>query len=71
VLYVLTDVIRVLAVLMQPVVPESAAKMLDQLAVGEEGRSFAALGTSLVPGTPLPKPSGVFPRYVEPEEAGA
>ena len=37
VLYVLADTIRVLGVLMQPVVPDSAAKMLDQLALAEEG----------------------------------
>ena len=27
---------------------------------------FSALGTRLAPGTALPKPSGVFPRYEEP-----
>ena len=61
----------VLGVLMQPVVPDSASKMLDQLALGEEQRKFAALGNRLVPGTELPKPSPVFPRYVEPEAAEA
>ena len=71
VLYVLADTIRVLGVLMQPVVPDSASKMLDQLALGEEQRKFAALGNRLVPGTELPKPSPVFPRYVEPEAAEA
>ena len=66
-LYVLADTIRVLGVLMQPIVPESASKMLDQLALGDEDRKFAALETRLVPGTELPKPSPVFPRYVEPD----
>jgi methionyl-tRNA synthetase len=43
------------------------AKMLDQLAVPAGTRAFAAQGESgaLKPGTPLPKPEGVFPRYVE------
>ena len=66
-LYVLADTIRVLGVLMQPIVPESASKMLDQLALGDEDRKFAALETRLVPGTELPKPGPVFPRYVEPD----
>jgi len=40
--------------------------MLDQLAVAETARSFAALGAvgALTPDTDLPKPEGVFPRYV-------
>lgn len=71
VLYVLADTIRVLGVLMQPVVPDSAAKMLNQLSLGDEQRKFDALGTRLMPGTELPKPSPVFPRYVEPETAEA
>ncbi|MEW6091952.1 MAG: methionine--tRNA ligase, partial [Pseudomonadota bacterium] len=71
VLYVLAETIRHIAILVQPVVPDSAAKMLDQLALGPGERSFAALGPqgALKPGTPLPAPQGVFPRYVEPEAA--
>ena len=65
VLYVLAEVVRLLAILVQPVVPDAAAKLLDQLAVRPGERSFAALGTPLAPGTALPKPEGVFPRYVE------
>jgi methionyl-tRNA synthetase len=69
VLYVLAETIRHVAVLMQPVVPDSAARMLDQLALGADARGFGTLGEggALVPGTPLPKPQGIFPRYVEPE----
>ena len=49
------------------------AALLDLLAVSAEGRSFAALGAGhrLVTGTELPAPSGVFPRYVEPEDGKA
>lgn len=69
VLWTLMETVRQVAILMQPVVPESAAKMLDQLAIPADARSFAALGEggALVPGTALPKPQGVFPRYVEEE----
>ncbi|HTS91068.1 MAG TPA: methionine--tRNA ligase [Stellaceae bacterium] len=69
VLYVLSETIRHLAILVQPVVPTSAGRLLDQLAVPADARSFAALATALRPGTMLPKPEGVFPRYVE-QEAG-
>ena len=67
VLYVLAETVRHLAILAQPVVPASAARLLDQLAVPADARSFAALGEggALVPGTALPKPAGVFPRFVE------
>jgi methionyl-tRNA synthetase len=67
VLYVLAEVIRRLAILSQPVLPRSMARMLDQLGVGADARTFAALETSLAAGTSLPAPEGVFPRYVEPD----
>ena len=53
--------------------PASAARLLDLLAVREEGRLFTALGEPgrLKPGTELPPPQGVFPRYVEPTEKEA
>ncbi len=73
VLYVLAEVIRHLALLMQPVTPESAARMLDQLAVPEGARNFsdAGPGGALAAGTALPKPEGVFPRFVEAEDSAA
>jgi methionyl-tRNA synthetase len=66
VLRVLVDTIRVVATLLQPVMPTSMARMLDQLGVAPEARRFAALGTPLTDGIALPPPQGVFPRYVEP-----
>jgi methionyl-tRNA synthetase len=71
VLFVLADVIRILAIYAQAVVPGSAARMLDQLAVPADKRSFADIAAPLVAGTALPKPEGVFPRYVEAEEAAS
>ncbi|MFN3075430.1 MAG: methionine--tRNA ligase [Alphaproteobacteria bacterium] len=73
VLYVLAETIRVLGLLMQPFVPDSAGKMLDQLAIAPEARTFAMLAGGnpvLVSGTALPKPQGIFPRYVEPVGEG-
>ncbi len=68
VLWVLAETVRRVALLVQPVMPQAMEKMLDQLAVPRSERGFAALGTALAGGTPLPKPEGVFPRFVE--EAG-
>ena len=64
VLYVLAETIRRLGILVQPVMPDSAAKILDLVAVASDARDFAALDQRLTPGTPLPKPAPVFPRYV-------
>ncbi|NMM45965.1 methionine--tRNA ligase [Rhodospirillaceae bacterium KN72] len=69
VLYVLADVIRMLGIYVQSTVPASASKLLDQLAVAQDVRSFADIEAALVPGTELPKPQPVFPRYVEEDEA--
>jgi methionyl-tRNA synthetase len=66
VLYTLAEVIRHLGILTQPFIPGAACKLLDQLVIPDAGRRFAALdATPLVPGTPLPKPEGIFPRFVE------
>jgi methionyl-tRNA synthetase len=66
VLRVLVDTVRVVATLLQPVMPGSMAKMLDQLGVPPDSRDIAALATPLADGSTLPPPQGVFPRYVEP-----
>ena len=67
VLYVVAETVRRLAILVQPFVPGSAAVMLDLLSVDAELRTFAAISDDqrLKAGTALPKPKGVFPRYVD------
>jgi methionyl-tRNA synthetase len=65
VLRVLVDVIRPIATLLQPFMPESMSRMLDQLGVSPEARTLDALVTPLQGGITLPPPAGVFPRYVE------
>ncbi|MBV9556104.1 MAG: methionine--tRNA ligase, partial [Pseudolabrys sp.] len=69
VLYVTAEVIRQVAILAQPIMPQSAAKLLDLLGVPANERAFDRLGAKhrLAPGTALPAPAGVFPRYVEPD----
>ncbi len=65
VLYVLAECLRRIALVVQPVMPGSAAKLLDQLGVSEDARSFTSFGEAMMSGTDLPKPQGLFPRYNE------
>ena len=69
VLYTTAEVIRQVAILAQPFIPASAEKLLDLLGVPAAERGFTFLGGAhrLAPGTVLPPPQPVFPRYVEPE----
>jgi methionyl-tRNA synthetase len=69
VLRLLLDVLRPVATLLQPFMPDSMVKMLDQLGVPSNQRSIADLQTPLPGGISLPAPQGVFPRWVE--EMGA
>ncbi|PZU08540.1 methionine--tRNA ligase [Sphingomonas sp.] len=66
VLYETAEAIRQLAILVRWAIPASADALLDQLAQAPEARSFAALAHPLAPGTTLPAPQGVFPRWTDP-----
>jgi methionyl-tRNA synthetase len=72
VLYVTAEVLRQIAILAQPFMPASAARLLDLLAVPAEERHFSELGGGrrIAAGAMLPPPAPVFPRHVE-AEAGA
>jgi methionyl-tRNA synthetase len=67
ILYVTAEVLRQIGILVQPIMPGSAAKLLDQLGVPLDARDFAHLGPAgrLAPGTKIPPPMPVFPRHVE------
>ncbi len=71
VLYVTAEVLREIAIMAQPFVPDAAEKLLDLLAVPGEARAFAQVGAEnrLAAGLALPAPAPIFPRYVEPTEA--
>ena len=64
VLYTTAEAIRRLAILAQPVMPDSMNRMLDLLAVPENERTFDHLGDDymLKSGTKLPPPVAIFPR---------
>ncbi len=67
VLYVTLEVVRIAAVLAQPVLPAAAARLLDLLGQPEDQRDFRCLAARIEPGTELPTPTGVFPRYETPQ----
>ena len=83
VLYTTIEVLRIAAILLQPVMPAAMAKLLDLLGVAPDKRSFAEARCGrrgrpfeaphgLSPARRCLPPSPVFPRYVEPAaEAGA
>ena len=65
VLYTVAETVRRISIMCQPFMPESSGKLLDLVAVPQDKRDFANIDDALVGGTLLPKPEGVFPRYVE------
>jgi methionyl-tRNA synthetase len=69
VLYHAAEAIRRIALLVQPAMPTSASRLLDQLAVKEDRRSFRYFDDKLQTGVELPSPTGVFPRWEPPLEA--
>ena len=69
VLYTLSEVIRRMAVMLEPVIPTSCAKILDLLGCEEDLRTFASVQHGrIAPGTPVTKPTPIFPR-LEMDEA--
>jgi methionyl-tRNA synthetase len=66
VLYVLLESLRYISIMLQPFIPDSANKMLDQLGVDKNTRTFKHLNVNyaLVSGSPIPEPSIIFPRII-------
>jgi methionyl-tRNA synthetase len=73
VLYVLSELLRHTAILIEPVVPVLGERLLDQLGIppGEHERNFAALSRSITPGLIIGTPRPVFPRLDVPEPVSA
>jgi methionyl-tRNA synthetase len=70
ILYVTAEVLRIIAIMTQPFLPASMEKLLGLLGVPANARNFvdAEAAQGLVPGTVLPAPTPVFPRYIDAEE---
>ena len=73
VLYTLVETVRQIGLLLQPFIPQSAAALLDQLALDPGDRGFDQCGANgrIKPDTALPKPEGIFPRFVDEESEKA
>lgn len=65
VLYVLCSVLYRIALLISPLMPEASSKILDQLNVPLENRTFKDFDRPLVEGCVLPAPEAIFPRINE------
>lgn len=70
VLYILAEHIRVIAILLQAFMPDSCAKLLEQIGIIKAQRkiAWAVADKALKGGHEIEKPQGVFPRYVEDTE---
>ena len=64
VLFVTVEVLRIVGILVQPVMPQAGGKLLDLLGIAEEERDFARLspGRRIASGRQLPEPQVIFPR---------
>lgn len=60
VLYTTMEVVRIAALLVQPIMPTAADALLDLLSQPADRRDFGALAVRLAPGRPC-RPTGVFP----------
>ncbi|MGP5227114.1 methionine--tRNA ligase [Arthrobacter rhombi] len=67
VLYVTLEILRKVALLVQPVMPTAGSQLLDVLGQsGGAARTFAAYDSAIEPGAELPAPRPIFPKYEEP-----
>jgi methionyl-tRNA synthetase len=73
ILYVTAEVLRQIAILALPFMPDAAGRLLDLLAVPASERVFSFLGGEhrIAAGAKSPAPTPVFPRYVEPDANAA
>ncbi|RTK93345.1 MAG: methionine--tRNA ligase [Rickettsiales bacterium] len=64
ILYTILETMRYIGIMLQPFIPDSAEKILDQLGVNPHERSFSNLTKefALQPSSPLKQPIPIFPR---------
>jgi methionyl-tRNA synthetase len=69
ILAVTLEVLRIVGIMVQPVMPEASGRLLDLVGSSDDQRLFAHATPdyAVETGHALPQPSPVFPRYVEPE----
>ncbi len=73
VLSVIAETVRCLGIMLQPVMPSSCERLLDQVGVDKDQRQFAHISAdyALAPGYEIEKPEGVFPRIQVDEDASS
>jgi len=66
VLNTLVEVLRCLAVMLQPIIPKSSNEMLNQLNVPIDQRVFTSLTSAakIRAGVSIEKPTPIFPRFL-------
>ncbi|MGF7157692.1 methionine--tRNA ligase [Bartonella heixiaziensis] len=65
VLYITVEVLRQIGIMLLPFIPQSAAKLLDSLAIAEDNRLLHHISNSKIQaGLDLPPPEPIFPRYI-------
>lgn len=62
ILFITADLIRRIAIWLQPFVPNSAGKILDLLNINQDDRNFMAFNKNLVTGHKIEKPTPIFLR---------
>jgi len=71
VLYVLLETLRYAGIMYQPLIPDSASQILDQINVPENERTFAHLESCpLKPASPMDPPKIIFSRFDIPQSTG-
>jgi methionyl-tRNA synthetase len=69
VLYVLIEVIRRLAIILEPVIPQACCQLLDQAGADESMRTFSSIASKIIPGSRMAAPNPVFPKIDTGDEA--
>jgi len=62
VLWVVLEAVRRVAILLQPVMPGAMSKLMDQMAIPADQRSFESLDGNTLESREISKPAAVFPR---------
>ena len=64
ILWVLVELIRKIAIVLQPFMPNSSCKILDQLSIPEDERDYDSFKNNYVKSAEIKIPEAVFPKYI-------
>ena len=69
VLYTLAELLRRIALVLEPFAPQHAHAMLDQLSIPQKMRDMSTFSNKIVPGTIIAKPKPIFKKVLSISEA--